>query len=891
MTAIAIRPRWLALVYLAIIATCLAIVGYRGALRSVNALLPVEVRVTAKPDQTLAGVALETVSIDGQAGPAIPVRPGHWRLGKAPVRELALVLATDWRDWLAAVEIAIGERHYRFDAEALARDWRRRDRQAGAAGAVEHWWGPAETLRGEGRVGTATALLNGPGDGDLAFRALTFPLLLVAGLGLLVFGPGRWLGRAEQAGRPLVPTTSGDPARLIWPAFGLGVVAAALFLVEATDSYYFAQDDNLVQFLPVMLEGCAQLNHDYWPDYNPYQLLGAPMASLGIYALSYPPLWLSCLVADGILGLDVALLEVYAGLHLGLGFIATYALGRSQGLSATLAVALALSFMLSGFFLIGGRSWHYMLPVALWLPALLLSAATLARTTRPWRWIGASGLAIGLFFHAGNAQMWSYGVLAWAAVIGLGCLGRHCPPRRLAWAVGAFVIGLGVAAPLLVPQFVFVQTMLRQAAAGNGIWNGLPALLLPYPLVDLGHPNGWGSAGFGSMSPFYYSGTILTVAGAVAVTASLAQVLRYRLQRPDWHRRCWAILALVALWLAIGEAAGLWSLLAGLPVFHHFTHPFKLLPYLVLFLNLAGAVALMRWLPRRFGWHLAVALGVAGLMLFNTGLARQAFHHYGDDPFPALPAPIAQALRAEEDGLGPRLLSVAPFRSPEIGYAASLAHNLSTRQRFPALDGYGSMLWFSPGNRAALARMADQPEAARRAYGVRWLLRWRGGAEADGRSPRTSPMAEAYAPAFAGAPVAASAGDLVLYDLGPADPLAFLAERPQEALAVRAEGPRLVVELPPANGSRTVVLNFLRRPGSHVSADGETLDVGTDAWGRVRVEVPPGAQSVVLGHDGGWGRGLFFAVVLILVGTAIAVVALARDPDLQAPKGEAGDEG
>ena len=54
----------------------------------------------------------------------------------------------------------------------------------------------------------------------------------------------------------------------------------------------------------------------------------APMASVGIYALSYPLLWTSCLIADGVLGLQTAVFEVYAAIHLALGFIASFVLGR-----------------------------------------------------------------------------------------------------------------------------------------------------------------------------------------------------------------------------------------------------------------------------------------------------------------------------------------------------------------------------------------------------------------------------------------------------------------------------------------------------------------------------------------------------------------------------------
>jgi hypothetical protein len=503
---------------------------------------------------------------------------------------------------------------------------------------------------------------------------------------------------------------------------------------------------------------------------------------------------------------------------------------------------------------------------------LLLSALALATTKRPYRWVVLTGLAIGLFFHAGNAQMWAYGVLAWGLVIGFDWLAGRIPWRRLLWALAAVVFGLGVAAPLLVPQFGFVSRLAREAAAGNGIWNALGALVLPYPLVQVGHPNGWGVAD-APMSPLYYSGSLLTLAGLTAVAVALAHLLRASPDRQFWAGQRWVILAVLAAWLAIGEAGGLWTWLGALPVFRHFTHPFKLLPYLVLFLNVAGALALARVLPARGLAPSLVAGVVAILVLLNAGLARNAFSLFADDPYRSLPDEIAKALQPAAEVPSGRVASAMTVPPGAAGYTASLDYNLATRHGVVSADGYGSMVYFSPENRHLLSRLRADPEAARRAYGIRWRL----GAESP-TTGRATPIAAVFRAGFEDAAGLAEGGGMVLYDLGPADPMAFFAEAPTLPLAVRIKGTEVVVDLPESRQARGIVLNFLHRPGTVLEAAGAPLDTTADAWGRITAEVAPGVAVLRLGYDGGWGRGLYFGIVLVLMATAIMVVAVARDP-------------
>ncbi|MEX2026139.1 MAG: hypothetical protein WEH44_02545, partial [Pirellulaceae bacterium] len=195
----------------------------------------------------------------------------------------------------------------------------------------------------------------------------------------------------------------------VWFLAGFALLAANLALLEFRHSYTFTHDDNLSQFLPVILQSCRGFFDDgAFPTFNPHQYAGAPTASLGTYALTYPPTYASFAFARWVLGDENATIEVFAFAHLLAGYCTMFWAGRSIGLRPLLAAAGGLCFALCGFFLIGGRSWYYMLPLATWLPLVALAIWRLSAGPIGWRWVLWTGLLLGVLFHAGNAQMWIY---------------------------------------------------------------------------------------------------------------------------------------------------------------------------------------------------------------------------------------------------------------------------------------------------------------------------------------------------------------------------------------------------------------------------------------------------------------------------------------------------
>ncbi|HZL87754.1 MAG TPA: hypothetical protein VFB96_05205, partial [Pirellulaceae bacterium] len=76
---------------------------------------------------------------------------------------------------------------------------------------------------------------------------------------------------------------------LAWLAAGWLLVAANLAWLEFLHPYTFTHDDNLSQFLPVIVHGARSLfDEGVLSTWNPHQFTGYPTASLGTYALTYP---------------------------------------------------------------------------------------------------------------------------------------------------------------------------------------------------------------------------------------------------------------------------------------------------------------------------------------------------------------------------------------------------------------------------------------------------------------------------------------------------------------------------------------------------------------------------------------------------------------------------
>lgn len=673
---------------------------------------------------------------------------------------------------------------------------------------------------------------------------------------------------------PLQAPLASSSEQRAWAWGGFLFLLASFATLECLQPYYFTQDDILVTELPSMLLGCRQVWSGHFPDFNPYTFMGTPLASFGG---TYLPTYLAYAIARHLLGNEFATMEVFAFLHLVVGYWITRYLGRRLGMGPEVATFAALTFVLSGPILIMGRSWHMVLPIVVWVPLLLLSALRLKEGDVGWRWMLGTGATIGVYFQVGFSQVWAFAMLFWGLAILWSAVWGAIPFRRVLWTVPAFLFGLALSLPILWTQFAATRDMARASGYGNGVMWGIPSFFIPYPLKAL-HPNLWGSTDLAYMGHLYYFGTLFMVLWVAALLA----LLTARPKRVLWAGAIWVVLGGAALWMAMGNPGGLWKLFSFVPVLKQINnHPFRLLPFFVLFAVLAGGQTLERLLAqvrRRRLWGGIVAVLAVGLLAYHVTMARPAFYSYGFRLYPALPSEMAHLLTEGGEIPSARILPIVPPRSIAPDFPFSLNLSLPLVYGIASVDGYDPITESRPPMRAVWALLAKNPAAALKAYGVRWIVVHR----------------TARAPVFSGNPFlrgmesiprfgflldrlpaleaerVLSLPEVEVWALKDSDPMAFPAGHPEQPLPVSFLGTGINVNLGTMPKGGIVVANFLWYPSVRALADGREVRSGSDRWGRVAAEVPPGSRKLEVRLGARWGRGLVNAGLVLVLSLLLA---------------------
>lgn len=687
--------------------------------------------------------------------------------------------------------------------------------------------------------------------------------------------------RLDEALNRLSSPLSASPATSFeqpaWAWGGFLFLVAAFVALESLQPYYFTQDDVLVTEMPAMLFGCRQVWSGFFPDFNPYTLMGTPLASLGGASLTYPPTYLAYAIARHLLRNEYATMEVFAALHLVAGYWITRRLGRRLGMAPMVASLAALTFVLSGPVLIMGRSWHMVLPIVVWMPLLLVSVRRLKEGPVGWPWMLGTGTVIGVYYQVGFSQVWAFALLFWGLAILWFAAWNEIPFRRLIWTVPSFLFGFALALPLLWTQFAATRDMARAAGYGNGVLRGIPSFFLPYPLKAL-HPNLWGSTDLPNMGHFYYFGTLFMVLWVAALVALLSG----RPRRAAWSSGGWTVLGAAAFWMTIGVQGGLWNLFSFVPVLRQINnHPFRLLPFFVLFAVLAGGETLERLLARAHGrrlWGGVVAAFALGLLAYHVAMARPAFYSYGFKPYPPLPTEMNRMLPQGEEIPQGRILPIAPPRSMAPDYPFSLSLSLPLVYGILSFDGYDPLTESRPPMRAAWTLLARDPAAALKAYGVRWIIVHRtarvpiysGNPVLRGMesTPRSGALLNQLL--ALGAERVLNRPELEVWTLKDSDPMAFPAGHPERALPVSFLGTGIAVNLAALPEGGIVVANFLWYPNVRAMADGREVRCGSDRWGRTAAQAPPGTRHLEIHFGARWNRGLVNAGLVLLLSLLVA---------------------
>lgn len=806
--------------------------------------------------------------------------PFRWRT-ELWIPELEVTATRSALASLREIRIQIGERSFIFNAGQIGA-WKMAPTPHIIASVIR---GDIVSLRIPLPRGGPTNAVNWPTNTSAAgvfFRgALWLPVALCLAFvfSLLAKNP-----RFRAAGSQILGFTLGPQKQdRRWTLYGFGFVALCLAFLEWRQPYYFTQDDNYAQFLPVIAAACRSFFAGHLPVWNPWQFLGAPVLTLGVYALTYPFTYVAWLLAK-LLGNEYLMLEVWAIGHLAVGyFISVRMLARLGFRSATAACG-AASIVLSGFALVFGRSWYYMLPVLVWAPLLVLAIERLcAQEPLParvaLRWVVTTGLVIGLFFHAGNAQMWAYGMIFFCVAIALCVVSQRVSLTRALWTIPALLIGLAIAAPILVAQMGETADIKRIGGLGQSIAGAFPHLFLPLGTL-VAHPDVWGLSQHSTRGEMFYIGLpfILATALGILLLTAIALLCRSSLAslRTLVSNNVWLICAALSWILALGHRGVLWMLMAKLPVFDKFNVPTKFLGFLVLFSVIAGGTLIERAFRDRVHASSILAWSVMALLVAHVGLATTSFYNYNGERYSPLPDQFRAIFRTHPFQ---RVMAIGPDRSIDAHSTNSLRNNYSTVAEVMTLEGYDPLVATRPEDRAVMRELETDFTAAAEAWGTRWVLVDKGGfgtrfsqdenawsmetlaPDAEHRLAELKPNLRlvAWVPGYS------------LYELPAAAPLAFAENAPRVLLPVQMSWSGLHVDTTGVPANSRIILNVASRPWMSLSsAASQGIAWNADKWGRVSFDLPADAQSISLDYAPPWGKGLKASLALLFIAIAFA---------------------
>ena len=400
-----------------------------------------------------------------------------------------------------------------------------------------------------------------------------------------------------------------------------------------------ALSDPVWQFVPWIQLARRELMAGRLPLWNPHQSGGVPLLGNAQSALGSPLLW------------PALLFGVEAGWNLSLllrvlvALASAYVWLRDAGRSPAAAVAGGTAFALSGPFI----AWlaHPQTLTAAAVPLVLLFVRRLCRRSTRGDFLGLA-VAVYVVASGGHPETLLMAALLAAAVL---LAASRARPRIAAPAIGAALLGTGLAAPLLFPFVEYFRLSAARTGAGRR-----PFVLPAADLVRFLVPHRAGS-------------NLIEAAATVSVVMLvLAAVGLARLKREP-GAAFWAAVA-AAILLAVYDNPVARGLALSTPV--HWTRALLFLPLAAAYLGAAALDALCAALARRGAAGLARIAGLAVVALVAAELLRAArgVHGHSAPRDLALTTPLLEKLAADREPF--RVLPLHTFLPPDSASAVGL---------------------------------------------------------------------------------------------------------------------------------------------------------------------------------------------------------------------------
>ena len=359
----------------------------------------------------------------------------------------------------------------------------------------------------------------------------------------------------------------------------------------------------LLQFYPWRKLAVEMIRSGHPPLWNHLLGNGAPLAANLQTAAFYPLNAIYLFIpVERAMGYSVIL-------HVALAGIFMYIFARSLGLGILGGTVSGIAYMLSAF-VVSRASFLSMTCAIAWLPLLFALAERLVRRL-DGRSAALLGLAVGLQFLAGHAQLWYYGLWGIGAYVIYRAWSTGQWRKALALMTLAVALGIGVAAVQFLPTAELA--LLSQRRGGVEYEFAMTYSLWPWRLITFLAPNFFGSPADGNWWGYgaYWEG-----AGYMGVLPFLFALAALAVRPRPKHVLFFAAMALVSIMLALGRNLPLYPLLfRWVPGFGFFQAPARFLClYTLAMALLAGtgveSLRASQRLSRMAGYGMALGMGV-----------------------------------------------------------------------------------------------------------------------------------------------------------------------------------------------------------------------------------------------------------------------------------------
>lgn len=667
-----------------------------------------------------------------------------------------------------------------------------------------------------------------------------------------------------------------------YPLAGFAIVIATLTALEIRQHYYFVQDDTHTQYLPVMVEAMRHFFTEWrLPMWNAYVGFGMSLTSGG-WCMLYPVLYVSYLIAN-LFGDEYMMIDVLAYIHWAAGYAVLVIVLMRLGVRAPLAAALGVAYVLSGYFLLVGRSWHSVIMAVPWLPMLMLSLVRFIELPKPtWRWAAWSGLVIGFYALTDHMQYWIYAISVYGLGLFLACFAsREEWFQRMRVAAAAVLWGAAIACPIVVIQYLELPPLALNSY-GDSLLSFIHAMILPWPFIFVTYGDATVVGGY-NMTPTLFFGGFSMVAAMVMAPLLLVALLRGNGKKRSPLLAVFIAMALLALFWSFGDRGGIWSWLSRVWPFDKFNSPHKLMPIVITTVSVTGGVMLELALRRfRFAWLTPVlALLITSAAMWNAWNCRDSRYTFGERPYPSLPSYMYPLNSPVQEKGRLRTLAVGGTHNPTYPFTLRLVNNHASAYQIISANRYAQRVTTLPPEWIMRAHSANEPEEFLRRHGIGHL--WVS-------ASKPSDWLFAHNLDFNVADYLRTHPDLVnsVEHFGDhslirvaekeTDPLVFFSNAPERGLPFTVHGDGLSTEI---TRPGLLIVNFLHHPWMKAYAGDRELRMQFDKFYRMLVIVPADVRGTIdIRFSPPWYKALLVSLGLFLLGLVPLLSAFFQKPDV-----------